>query len=98
MVFSPDNDGRDDIATISYVTEEPGYVANVIIFDASGRIVRHLVKNDLLSLKGSWHWDGLGENQNKLPIGTYIVFAEVFNLQVKRQGFRKTIVLARQLN
>ena len=30
-VFSPDNDGRDDIATIQYKTTEPGYVANIII-------------------------------------------------------------------
>ena len=97
-IFSPDNDGRDDIATISYKVEEPGYVANIIIFDASGRIVRHLVKNDLLALKGSWNWDGLGEKNNKLSIGTYIVFAEIFNLQGKKKSFKKTIVLARQLN
>jgi hypothetical protein len=97
-IFSPDNDGRDDIATISYLVEEPGYVANIIIFDAAGRMVRQLVKNDLLSLKGSWNWDGLGEKQNKLPIGTYIVYAEIFNLQGKKKSFKKTIVLARQLN
>ena len=97
-IFSPDNDGRDDIATISYQVEEQGYVANVIIFDASGRTVRHLVKNDLLALKGNWNWDGLGETQNKLAVGTYIVFAEIFNLQGKKKNFKKTIVLARQLN
>ena len=36
-VFSPDNDGFDDIATIQYKTDEPGYVANITIFDAAGR-------------------------------------------------------------
>ena len=97
-IFSPDNDGRDDIATINYQVEEQGYVANVIIFDASGRTVRHLVKNDLLALKGSWNWDGLGETKNKLAIGPYIVFTEIFNLQGKKKSFKKTIVLARQLN
>jgi hypothetical protein len=93
--FSPDNDGRDDIATISYQVEEQGYVANVIIFDAAGRNVRHLVKNDLLQLKGSWNWDGLGENRNKLPIGHYIIFTEVFNLQGKKRSFKNAIVLVR---
>lgn len=97
-VFSPDNDGRDDIATINYQVEEQGYVANVIVFDANGRIVRHLVKNDLLQLKGKWNWDGLGENQSKLPIGTYIVFTEIFNLEGKKKSFKNSIVLARQLN
>lgn len=97
-IFSPDNDGRDDIATIGYKVEEAGYVANVIIFDAGGRAVRHLVKNDLLSLTGSWNWDGLGGQRNKLPIGTYIVFTEIFNLEGKKKSFKNVIVLARELN
>ena len=96
--FSPDNDGRDDVATIHYQVEEAGYVANVIIFDAGGRIVRHLVKNDLLQLKGSWNWDGLGENRAKLPVGHYIVFAEIFNLQGKKKSFINAIVLVRPLS
>lgn len=96
--FSPDNDGRDDIATVGYQVEENGYVANVFIFDAGGRLVRQLVKNDLLSLKGNWNWDGLGEKNNKLPIGTYVVYTEIFNLEGKKKSFKNTIVLARRLN
>lgn len=97
-VFSPDGDGFDDVATIHYQLAETGYVANVSIFDAAGRLVRRLVKNDLLSLKGFWKWDGLGEGQNKLPIGTYIIFTEIFNLEGKKQSFKQTTVLARRLN
>ncbi|GAA4744101.1 hypothetical protein GCM10023229_24620 [Flavisolibacter ginsenosidimutans] len=97
-IFSPDNDGRDDIADVNYKVEEPGYVANVFIFDASGRLVRQLVKNDLLGLKGSWIWDGLGENHTKLSIGTYVVLTEIFNLQGKKKSFKQAVVLARQLN
>ncbi|MGZ3939161.1 MAG: FlgD immunoglobulin-like domain containing protein, partial [Flavisolibacter sp.] len=97
-VFSPDNDGHDDIATINYQVTEPGYVANVSIFDANGRMVRYLAKNSLLGLKGSWNWDGLGENGQRLAIGTYIVFTEIFNLQGRKQQFKNTVVLARKLN
>ena len=97
-VFSPDNDGHDDIATISYQVTEPGYVANISIFDANGRLVRYFVKNALLGLKGSWNWDGLNENGQKLPVGTYMIFTEIFNLQGKKQQFKNTIVLARRLN
>lgn len=97
-VFSPDNDGRDDIATIQYKAAQSGFVANVFIFDAGGRLVRHLVKNDLLGLSGFWKWDGLGETQNKLPIGTYIVFTELFTTGGKKQSFKNTVVLARPLN
>jgi flagellar hook assembly protein FlgD len=96
--FSPDNDGFDDVLTIQYNMKDAGYVANVTLFDAAGRPVRHLVKNHLLSLKGSWNWDGLDDKKGKLPIGTYIIYTEVFNLQGKKQQFKKALVLARKLN
>ncbi|MEI9935352.1 MAG: hypothetical protein WDM71_11015 [Ferruginibacter sp.] len=35
-IFSPDNDGVDDFATINYNFPEPGYVANITIFDCFG--------------------------------------------------------------
>jgi hypothetical protein len=97
-VFSPDNDGRDDIATIQYKTTEPGYVANITIYDANGRPVRNLVKNATLSLQGYWIWDGLDDKKLKLPIGTYILFTEMFNLAGKKEVFKNVVVLARQLN
>ena len=97
-VFSPDNDGRDDIATIQYKTTEPGYVANIIIYDANGRPVRNLVKNATLGLQGYWVWDGLDDKRLKLPIGTYILFTEIFNLNGKKEIFKNVVVLARQLN
>lgn len=97
-IFSPDNDGRDDIATISYQVTEPGYVANISIFDANGRLVRYFAKNSLLGLKGNWNWDGLDDKNQKLPVGTYIIYTEIFNLQGKKKQFKNTIVLARKLN
>jgi BarA-like signal transduction histidine kinase len=97
-IFSPDNDGFDDIATVKYRVADPGYVANIIIFDAAGRPVRVLVRNDLLALNGYWNWDGLDDKGEKLPVGVYIIFTEIFNLQGKKEHFKKAIVLARRLN
>ncbi|HMK19678.1 MAG TPA: lamin tail domain-containing protein [Chitinophagaceae bacterium] len=97
-VFSPDNDGRDDIATIQYKTTEPGYVATITIYDANGRPVRNLVKNATLGLQGYWIWDGLDDKKLKLPVGTYILFTEIFNLSGKKEIFKNVVVLARQLN
>ena len=96
-VFSPDNDGRDDIATVQYTVSEPGYVANVTIFDPSGRPVRNLVRNGTLGLEGYWNWDGLNDKGLKLPVGTYVVFTEIFNLRGKKQQFKNVVVLARKL-
>jgi hypothetical protein len=96
-IFSPDNDGYEDLATISYQLSETGYVANVLIFDASGRLVRSLVKNALLGLKGNWKWDGLDEKRQRLPIGSYIIFTELFNLKGAKQQFKNVVVLAKRL-
>jgi hypothetical protein len=97
-VFSPDNDGFDDIATIQYKIDAPGYVANITLFDAAGRPVRNLVRNSTLALSGYWNWDGLDDKGKKLPVGTYILFTEIFNLQGKKDKFKNTVVLARKLN
>ncbi|MEQ1677525.1 MAG: lamin tail domain-containing protein [Chitinophagaceae bacterium] len=96
-VFSPDNDGRDDIATIQYAVTEPGFIASITIFDAAGRPVRYLVRNATLGLNGYWHWDGLDDKGNKLPVGSYIIFTEIFNLQGKKEQFKSIVVLARKL-
>lgn len=97
-VFSPDNDGIDDIATIQYTVTEPGYVANITIFDAAGRPVRNLIRNGIMGLKGYWNWDGLDDKALKLPVGTYIIFTEIYNLQGKKEKYKNTVVLARILN
>jgi hypothetical protein len=95
-IVSPDNDGLDDFATIDYSFPSPGYVTNITIFDANGRTVRYLQRNALCGIKGNFRWDGLGEKFQKLPVGIYIVFTEVFNLDGKKKQFKNTIVLARK--
>lgn len=97
-VFSPDNDGRDDIATIQYTMNEARYVANVTIFNAIGRPVRYLGKNAILGTKGYWNWDGLDEKGTPLPAGPYVVLTEVFNLQGKKQQSKNVLVLAKAIN
>jgi CHU_C Type IX secretion signal domain len=96
-LFSPDNDGRDDIASIQYELSVPGFVANITVFDARGLPVRLLVRNGTMGLTGYWNWDGLDDSGNKLPVGTYIILTELFNLQGKKERFKSTVVLARYL-
>ncbi len=95
-IVSPDNDGMDDFATIDYNFPLPGYVANISIFDANGRVVRYLQRNALCGTTGFFRWDGLGEKFQKLPVGIYVIFTEVFNLDGKKKQFKNTIVLARR--
>ena len=84
-IVSPDNDGIDDFATITYNFPSPGYVANITVFDANGRVVRYLQRNALCGITGNYRWDGLGEKNQKLPVGIYIIYTEVFNLSGKKK-------------
>jgi flagellar hook assembly protein FlgD len=95
-IVSPDNDGQDDFATLDYQFPEAGYVANITIFDAAGRPVRYLQRNALCGTTGSFRWDGLGEKNQQLAIGVYVVFTEVFNLKGIKKQFKQAIVLARR--
>ncbi|HRP61526.1 MAG TPA: hypothetical protein PK833_14735, partial [Vicingus sp.] len=52
--FSPDNDGVDDVLNISYQFAEAGYVANIVIYDAKGRLIKNLLLNELLGTKGTF--------------------------------------------
>ena len=95
-IFSPDNDGTDDFAIIEYNFPSPGYVTNIIIFDATGRAVRYLQRNALSGIKGYYRWDGLDDKNRKLPQGIYIIYTEIFNKEGKKKQFKNAIVLARR--
>ncbi|RYY70418.1 MAG: hypothetical protein EOO13_06645 [Chitinophagaceae bacterium] len=95
-IISPDNDGIDDFLTIDYNFPEPGYMGNITIFDAAGRRVRFLQRSALMGVRGYFRWDGLGEKNEKLPVGIYVVYTEVFNLQGKSKKFKNVVVLARR--
>jgi len=96
-VFSPDNDGFDDFITITYRFPQNGYIMNVTVFDANGRPVRALQRNAICGQTGTFRWDGLNDKFGKLPLGPYIIFTEIFNLEGKVKRFKNQVVLARRL-
>jgi hypothetical protein len=92
--FSPDNDGFEDFTTVHIKLSEPNYVANITIFDAAGRLVKNLAKNATLASMSSFRWDGLDDKIHKVPVGVYVVYTEVFNLNGKKKSFKNTVVVA----
>jgi hypothetical protein len=95
-VFSPDQDGVEDMLWIHYQFPEGGYVMNIQIFDVAGRRVRMLQRNSIGGVSGSFRWDGLDEQQQPLPMGHYLIVTEAFNLQGKKKRLVNTVVLARR--
>jgi hypothetical protein len=80
-VFSPDDDGVQDILYIDYNLPEAGYCVTVIIYDVQGRPVRDLERNTLLGVSGRLSWDGTRDNGQKVPIGIYIIYINAYNTQ-----------------
>ena len=97
-IFSPDNDGTDDVAVVRYELPEAGYIANITIYDALGRPIRYLQRNILLAVKGQIIWDGLGESNKVLTTGVYIVFVEMFNPKGEVKRWKLPLVLAKRIN
>lgn len=96
-VFSPNNDGFNDRLLIHYQLEEPGYSANVKVYDSMGRLVNHLVKNELLAQEGEWHWDGEKADNTRPGLGIYIVLVELFDMQGNVKKYKKTCTLTDRL-
>ncbi len=92
-IFSPDNDGYNDVLNISYQFATPGYTANVVIYDAKGRLIKTLLKNELLGTNGGFAWNGIDENNQKALIGIYVIYIEVFDTKGNIKHYKKTAVL-----
>lgn len=96
-IFSPDNDGHDDIIGIHYHFDQPGYVMTVQIFDANGQPARQLVNNEYLGISGVINWDGIRDDNTKAPVGIYVFFIQVFDLDGNVKKYKKVGVLASKL-
>lgn len=97
-IFSPDNDGYNDVVTFSYKLDKEGYTGNIKIFDSEGRPVRHLMKSELLGTSGNISWDGFSDERQKAVIGIYVIFFEAFTPDGDTVRSKKTCVLTHHLN
>jgi hypothetical protein len=79
-VFSPDQDGFEDILVVNYAFSESGLLAKARIFDDFGREIKTLFSNELMGTSGFFTWDGVNGDQAKSPIGIYVLVLEVFSV------------------
>ncbi len=94
-IFTPDNDGVDDVAVFRYHFDRAGYVGTFLIFDPSGRRVRTVGSNELLGAEGYFTWDGKDGSGRLCSIGIYLGYFEAFHLSGRKQAFKQTVVLAK---
>lgn len=95
--FSPDGDGYEDVLLFQVTTDRPGYLATIQIFDANGRLVRRLLRNELLPADGIYKWDGAHEDGHKARIGIYVIWLELVNPDGTVERRQESCVLAGKL-
>lgn len=96
-IFSPDNDGIDDRLYINFNLKDDGFVANIRIYNSLGKEIRKLASNLYLGTDDSVYWDGLNSKRERLPIGIYLVYIEMFNPDGRMKTYKKTCVIGGKL-
>ncbi|MDQ2180641.1 lamin tail domain-containing protein, partial [Marinifilum sp. D714] len=96
-IFSPDNDGIEDRLYINFNLKDDGFVANIRIYNSLGKEIRKLASNLYLGTDDSVYWDGLNSKKERLPIGIYLVYIEMFNPDGHMKTYKKTCVIGGKL-
>ncbi|PID95205.1 MAG: hypothetical protein CSA95_00835 [Bacteroidetes bacterium] len=78
-VITPDNDGRNDVGTITLFSESLHEVADIYVYDRAGYRIRKLKENVLLSTESVLVWDGCNDKGRVVPPGYYVVVASLRN-------------------
>jgi flagellar hook assembly protein FlgD len=79
-IFSPDNDGFEDVLQFFYTMPQPGMIATLRIFDDQGRTIRKLLQSELLGIEGNITWDGVNDDSSKSAPGIYLAVIEAFSI------------------
>lgn len=96
-IFSPDEDGYNDVLQIAYHFDQMGNTLTIKVFDVQGHLVRILVNNEMCGTQGAFSWDGTTDDHRKAAIGRYILLADVFDLNGKVKHYKYSTVLGGKL-
>jgi flagellar hook assembly protein FlgD len=91
-VFSPDNDGFNDVLEIYMNLKGNDWVIGLVISDLQGNRIRVLANNHLAAPSVTYTWDGEGANGEMLPMGFYVIHARGYRPQTGEQWVRRKAV------
>jgi hypothetical protein len=78
-VFSPDNDGFQDLLKIKFSPGIHGWVLRMWITDLTGIRIRDLANNHLTGTDVMYTWDGVQENGLLTNSGIYVLHVWVYH-------------------
>jgi hypothetical protein len=89
LVFSPDNDGFQDLLEIVVSSRVSGWIITLWITDLQGNLMRNLANNHLTGPVALYTWDGACEDGSMVPPGIYVVHATAYHPATDRRWIRK---------
>lgn len=92
-IFSPNQDGRDDLLGICWQEQPAAGLLNIQIFNMQGQLVRHLVNQAVAASSDCVYWDGSTDSGQIAGSGRYLVRCELFWLDGKQESMQFTVGL-----
>ncbi len=93
-VFSPDNDGFDDLIEIRIVSPGVGFVASLQLYDLSANRIMIFQNESLSSGVNSLFWNGVINDGSVVLPGPYILVVDIFNSTGEVKRNKKVITIA----
>jgi flagellar hook assembly protein FlgD len=70
---------------------------NSRVFDSAGRLIDRPQKNVILGPQADFTWNGKRNNGQELPVGIYVFYIELTNLQGEELVFKKTCTIVSRI-
>jgi hypothetical protein len=93
--FMPGNNGMNDTAKIKYKLSQTGKIVTIQIFDINGRLVKNILRNQLIGTNGEISWDGRNDNGAIVPTGYYLVLIDLFDPNGNTAQYKKKVVVVK---
>jgi hypothetical protein len=91
-IISPDNDGHSDISQIK-INGGTG-TGTIQILNENGKKIKVLAAGEYMGTSSEYIWDGANESGTVVPVGIYIVIAEITKENGELLRTKKPIVVA----
>jgi hypothetical protein len=92
-IFSPDNDGYEDVTAIRVREPEPGFSVRIMVWNSAGRLVRVLADHVYSGSDSQFFWDGMDDQNQKCPWGLYIIFVEILHPEGSVKRAKKPVAV-----
>lgn len=93
-IFSPDNDGYQDVLSIVIDLLTTDNILDIEIFDNRGRLIRELKDNYFISNQATITWDGINDDGEKASIGTHVILVSIVDAEGNQTQYKLVVVLA----